>query len=88
MNSIIEGIQMTFIIIGGGILFAVICLTIGYISERVKWNKGVCAENGIAWKPFDMDSQGATGYKAGDEAVWISYPFVANNKEKWLSGLK
>ena len=41
--------------------------------EKRVWNGGVCAENGLPWVPFDVDSQGGRGYVAGDRYCWISY---------------
>lgn len=31
--------------------------------DRAKWNNGVCPDCGTAFKPFDTDSTGCTGYK-------------------------
>ena len=31
-------------------------------NEKIEWNNGVCADTGLAWKSFDMDSSCARGY--------------------------
>jgi hypothetical protein len=46
-----------------------------YIEKR-KWNNGICKKNGLVWEYYDTDSQGGRGYIAGEERVWISYPFI------------
>lgn len=54
-----------------------LCLGLaGSISERRKWNDGICKENGETWVLFDRDSQGGRGYKAGDYTCWISWPMI------------
>ena len=48
----------------------------GSISERRRFNNGVCKSNGIKWEYFDTDSQGGRGYIAGDEVCWVSWPGI------------
>ena len=48
----------------------------GYFLERHKWNHGICKANGLRWEYFDTDSQGGRGYKAGDRAMWVSWPGI------------
>lgn len=47
---------------------------IGSITERHKWNNGICKETGEPWVYFDTDSQGGRGYKSRDYVCWVSYP--------------
>jgi len=49
---------------------------LGSISERRRWNSGICKENGLPWVHFDTDSQGGRGYKAGNCSCWISWPYI------------
>lgn len=66
-----------------GILIIVAMLSIGLsgsISERRRYNNGVCRKNGKKWIYFDTDSQGGRGYKAGNEVMWVSWPFIDNVK--------
>lgn len=64
------------------IFLAVFCIVImaapvwGWLSERKRWNEGVCPETGEGWEYFDTDSQGGRGYKSGDYTVWISWPGI------------
>jgi len=44
-----------------------------YREEKAIWNNGTCKENGLKWVSFDTDSSGATGYRAGDTRVWLSW---------------
>lgn len=49
---------------------------IASITDRRKWNDGICKANGLRWEFFAKDSQGGRGYSAGDETVWISWPGI------------
>ena len=45
-------------------------------NEQSLWNRGVCSECGQGWyKPFDMDSGGAMGYRCTEcgDAIWLSW---------------
>ena len=50
----------------------------GSISERRKYNNGICKETGKPWEYFDTDSQGGRGYKSENYTIWISYPGIDN----------
>lgn len=57
------------------LIFALI-MRIQFLSERKRWNNGICANcNNGYWKSFDMDSQGGTGYKCTNcnAHVWLDY---------------
>lgn len=59
------------------VLCGMLCVGLfGSVSERREWNGGICKRNGIPWQYFDTDSQGGRGYKAGDCAIWISWPGI------------
>lgn len=47
---------------------------IAWYQDYKKWNKGICAQNGMPWRSRDVDSQGGRMYQAGDITCWISYP--------------
>jgi len=57
------------------IILLLLCLY-GSVSERRSWNGGICAKNDIPWTAFDTDSGGATGYYAGEETLWVSWPGI------------
>lgn len=49
----------------------------GVVSEKERWNNGVCKQSGKSWRLFDIDSQGDRGY-TDDEGnyCWVSYPLI------------
>lgn len=48
-----------------------------------KWNHGICRENGLPWRAFDVDSHGETGYEAGNEIWWNGWPTFNIFKKKF-----
>ena len=65
------------ICVGGALLaFMLIGGLLASISERRRYNGGICAKNGLPWECFDTDSQGGRMYKAGNEYLDVSYPGI------------
>ena len=71
-TEITSGINME-LILSVLLLAAGVCGT-GYISDKRKWNNGICKKSGKPWKYFDSDYGGSRGYKdwAGNY-IWISF---------------
>jgi HK97 family phage major capsid protein len=72
------------------LLAAGVCGT-GYISDKRKWNNGICKKSGKPWKYFDSDYGGSRGYKdwagnyiwtnsavPGQPATLLGYPVFEN----------
>ena len=66
--------MISFILVVVLLIILIFAISIGFIIDKIEWNKGKC-KCGSDWKYFDTDSQGGRGYQCKNcgKFIWLLY---------------
>ena len=68
---------MNILLVIAALLVILLC---GPISERRRYNNGICKQTGQPWEYFDTNSLRGRGYKSGNHVTWVSWPGIAKQQ--------